>query len=282
MVLFVYMIVSKSIPGWQSAGWSFFTSTNWNFSNGQYGALPLIAGTILTTLLALVVAVPIGVGTAVALAFFIPRRLRTPIGAIVEILAVVPSVIYGVWGLFVLVPILDQTIMPWLSSLTGGKWPFSPQGTGQSLLLGGVVLGVMILPTVAAISRDVLVAVPNELIEGSLSLGATKGRTLRSVVLPTAKTGIIGAVVLGTGRAMGETIAMVFLLGGVNQLHPIPTNLFATTATLASEIASNWGDLNGPIPIGIICCLALTLMVMVGLVTFSARGIIARAERRLR
>jgi phosphate transport system permease protein len=281
MVLFIYSIVAKSIPGWQAAGWSFFTSTNWNFAEGQYGALPLILGTFVTTGLALVLAVPVGVGAALATVFVIPSRFRIIVASTVELLAVVPSVIYGVWGYQVMLHWLDSKGQPWLASLTSGHWPFAEQGVGAGIMLGSFVLSVMILPTITAVSRDVLAAVPQELIEGALSLGATRGQVLRKVVVPSARSGILGAVVLGTGRALGETIAMVLLLGGISPLHPLPTNFFNTTGTLATEIANNFGDLNGPVPVGILCCLALTLMVIVGVVNLSARTIVGRSVRKL-
>lgn len=288
VVLFVYSIVSSSIPGWKLAGFSLFTSENWNFTpiQGSFGALPLIAGTFFTTIFALLLAVPISIGTALAIVFFIPRRFQTFLSSLIELLAVVPSVVYGVWGLLVIDRWLNSSAQPWLINnwlpWSHGAWPFSGAPLGFGMMLGTIVLAVMILPTVTSITRDVLALVPRDLVEGGLSLGATKGQVLTRVVLPSARTGIIGAVVLGTGRALGETVAMAFLLGGVTSASPMPTNLLATGATLASEIANNFIDSIGQSGlIGVLCCLALILMVIVMAVNLTAQAVIRRGERKL-
>ncbi len=283
VVYFVYTIAHESVPGWKAAGWSFFTSTNWDFGAGQYGALPLILGTLVTTALALLLATPIAIGSAMAIVFLIPRRLQIVVSSVVELLAVVPSVIFGVWGALVLASWLGSHGQPWLISLFHGKWPFTGVPLGYGIMLGSIVLAVMILPTVTAISRDVFSLVPDELIEGALSLGATKSQVLRKVVLPTSRTGVLGAVVLGTGRALGETVAMAFLLGGVTSSSPLPKSLLSTGATMASEIANDFSEAAGqPTLVGVLCCLALILMVLVGLVNLAARVIVARGERKLR
>lgn len=266
-------------PGWKLVGWKFFTSTNWDFGAGKYGALPIIIGTLLTTALALVIAVPLGIGSAVAIVYLIPSRLRLAISTLVELLAVVPSIIYGLWGALVIAPWLDNHGDPFLQKLFHGSWPFSGQALGLGLLLGMIVLGVMILPTVAAISRDVLLAVPNELMEGGLSVGASKSQVIRKVILPTARVGLFGAVSLGAARALGETIAMVFVLGNVSGTHPIPTSFFSVLGTIATEIANNYGSFAGGL--GVISCLAMVLMVIVGSVNLTARLIIRRQTARL-
>jgi len=279
ILLFFYAILSDSIPGWRTAGWHFFYGTDWNFALNKFGALPLIVGTLLTTGIAVVLAAPIGIAAAVSIAFLIPRRLRLVVSTLVEILAFVPSVIYGVWGYLLIAPWLDHTVQPWLVSTFHHHWPFNTNGIGFGLMLGSMVLAVMILPTIAAISRDVLVAVPDELVEGGLSVGASRGQVLRRVVLPSAKTGIIGAVVLGTGRALGETIALYLLLGGLDVNHPFPRGLNSGTATLATELVSNFG--NGASNFGVLCCLAVTLMVIVFAVNLTARLIVRRNLRKL-
>jgi phosphate transport system permease protein len=280
IVLFFYAIISKSIPGWRTAGLHFFTGTDWNFGAGKFGALPLIVGTLLTTGLALLLAAPTGVAAAVAIAFLIPKRLRLVVSTLVEILAFVPSVVYGVWGYLLIAPWLDHTVQPWLVTTFHHTWPFNgPNGIGFGLMLGSMVLAIMILPTVAAISRDVLVAVPDELVEGGLSVGASKGQVLRRVVLPSAKSGIFGAIVLGTGRALGETVALYLLLGSLDLRHPFPRGLLSGTATLATELVQNFG--NGANNFGVLACLAVTLMVIVFLVNLSARLIVRRSLKKL-
>lgn len=281
IILFFYAIISQSVPGWRVVGWHFFYGSNWNYGAQQYGALPLIVGTLLTAGVAVLLAAPTGVAAAVAIAFLIPKRARLVISSLVEILAFVPSIIYGAWGYLLIQPWLDVTVQPWLVRVFHHNFPFNQNGIGFGLLLGSMVLAVMILPTITAISRDVLVSVPDELIEGGLSVGASRGQVLRRVVLPSARSGIFGAIVLGTGRALGETIALVLLLGGLDLNHPYPQGLNSGGATLATEIAQNLGNVTGAAGLGILCCLALVLMVIVGLVNLSARVIVRRNLRKL-
>lgn len=278
LVAFLYVIASQSVPGWRLAGWHFFTSRSWDFGAGSFGVLPLVLGTLVTTLLALVLAVPVGVSAAVAIVFLIPPRLRLAVSSIVELLAVVPSIVYGVWGALVMVHWLNATGQPWLSRLLHGHWPFVGVGRGYGIMLGSIVLAVMIVPILMAVSRDTMEAVPKELVEGALSLGATRGQVIRRVVLPSCKTGITGAITLATGRALGETIALATLLGGVTAMSPLPNNLFATGSTLAAEIAVDFGNISGSTG-SVLFCLALVLMVIVSAVTVTARRIIRRNQK---
>lgn len=277
-VQYVYSIVQPTVIAWPIVGWHFFVGTNWNYGAHTYGALPLIVGTIVVAALAILVAAPIGIGTALALVFLVPRRFRFALASAVELLAFVPSIIYGVWGYLVIAPWLDHTAQPWLYKTFHHKFPFSQPGYGDGLLLGVIVLAVMILPTVAAISRDVLTAVPHELVEGGLSVGATKSQVLRKVVLPSARPGLIGAVTLGIGRALGETIAMVLLLGNVARF---PVGFNSTLATLATEFVNNFGNTTSKKGFGILCCLAVVLCAIVGTTNFVARTIVRRNAVRL-
>ncbi len=276
--LYVYSIVQPSIRAWPIVGWNFFTGTDWNYGAHTYGALPLILGTIIAAGLAILVAAPIGIGSALALVYLVPERFRFLLSSTVELLAFVPSIVYGVWGYLVIAPWLDHTAQPWLYRTFHHTFPFSQPGYGYGLLLGAIVLSVMILPTVTAIARDVLTAVPHDLVEGGLSVGATRAQVLRKVVLPSAKSGLIGAVTFGIGRALGETIAMVLLLGNIAK---IPVGLNSTMATLATEIANNFGNITGQGGFGILCCLAIVLCVIVGATNFVARSIVRRNAARL-
>jgi phosphate transport system permease protein len=275
IILFLWSIVHQSLPTWSSQGLGFLTNTSWSPSTNQFGAAPLILGTLITASIALVIAVPVGLGTALVITFLLPRRVRTVMTSLVELLAAIPSVVYGLWGLIVLVPIFANTIEPKLQSWTSGIGIFSGATQGLGLLLAGLVLAVMVLPTIVAISRDVFAAVPSELIEGGFSLGATRSQVLVKVVLPTAKTGILGAVSLGAGRALGETIAVAMVIGSSPQM---PHSLFSVGATLASIIATQFVDASAPQLAALGAC-ALVLMVFTASVNAVARSLVRKTTK---
>ena len=208
-------------------------------SEGHYGLLPFILGTIETTAIALVLAVPIGLGTAIALAHLVPERWRPPLSTAVELLAAVPSVVYGLWGLLVLAPVFRSTVEPFLTSVLGWTGLFNGPNDGVGLLLAGVILFIMVLPTMVAISRDVLAVVPTDQVEGAMALGATRWQVLRKVVVPGARTGILGAFTLAMGRALGETVAVALVIGNSPF---IAHSLKAPAATLASLIVNDFGE----------------------------------------
>ena len=189
VVWFLVAMVVHARPAFSTLGFSWIVQKTWNPSHGQFGLLPFILGTLETTAIALVLAVPIGLGTALALAYLVPHRLRPSLSTAVELLAAVPSVVYGLWGLIVLAPLCRQYLEPFLTSVFGWTSLFNGTDQGVGLLLAGIILFVMILPTMVAISRDVLAVVPNEQVEGAMALGATRWQVLRKVVLPGARTG---------------------------------------------------------------------------------------------
>jgi phosphate transport system permease protein len=221
-------------------GWVF--GKVWNPNHNQFGLLPFILGTIETTAIALVLAVPIGLGTALALAYLVPPRVKATLGGAVELLAAVPSVVYGLFGLVALAPIWRAHVEPFLTSVFGWTHLFSGPNDGVGLLLAGTVLFIMILPTVVAISRDVLAVVPREQVEGAMALGATRWQVLRKVVLPDARTGLLGAFTLATGRALGETVAVALLIGNSDY---IAHSLKSPAATIPSLIVNNFGEASG-------------------------------------
>src|ERR1039458_2156454 len=200
--VFIISIVASSIPAWRHSGLSIIYGRVWSQGTDSFGALPIIAGTLATTAIALVFAIPIGVGSALAIVHVLPARLRVLLSSLVELLAAVPSVVYGLWGLLVLAPWFENTVEPGLASITGSRFPFQAPPEGVSLLLAGCVLFVMILPMIVALSRDAIAVVPHDQFEGALSVGATKWQVVRKVVLPGARTGIVGAITLATARAL--------------------------------------------------------------------------------
>jgi len=241
-VWFVVAIVTQARPAFSTLGFSWIFERVWNPSHGHYGLLPFILGTIETTAIAVLLAVPIGLGSAIALAFLVPGRLRATLSTAVELLAAVPSVVYGLWGLIVLAPVFASTVEPFLTSWLGWTGLFNGPDRGVGLLLAGVILFIMILPTMVAISRDVLIVVPTEQVEGAMALGATRWQVIRKVVLPGARTGILGAFTLATGRALGETVAVAMVIGNAPY---IAHSLKSPAATIPSLIVNNFGESTG-------------------------------------
>ncbi|MEI7654971.1 MAG: phosphate ABC transporter permease subunit PstC [Actinomycetota bacterium] len=275
LVLFVWSIIRQSWPAWSHSGLSIITGTNWAPADSQFGALPLILATLITAGVALLFAVPIGIGTALTLNYIIPPRIASPLTVLVELLAAVPSVVYGLWGLNVLVPWMSTTIQPWLAGLTSGGWPFSGNAIGLGLVLASTVLSIMVLPTIVAISRDVIAAVPRDLIEGALSLGATRSQVLLKVVVPSAKIGLLGAVSLGAGRALGETVAVAMVIGSSPSM---PHSLFSLGSTLASTIATQFID-SSPQQLAALGALAMILMFLTASVNAIARALVQRGVK---
>ncbi len=239
---YLVSIVAQSRPVFSSLGFSWIFHKVWNPNHNQFGLLPFILGTLETTAIAMVLAVPIGLGSAIALAHLVPDRLRAPLSTAVELLAAVPSVVYGLWGLIVLAPVFRSTVEPFLTSVLGWTGLFHGPDNGVGLLLAGVVLFIMVLPTMVAISRDVLAVVPTEQVEGALALGATRWQVLRKVVIPGARTGILGGFTLAMGRALGETVAVALIIGNSPY---IAHSIKAPAATLASLIINNFGEATG-------------------------------------
>jgi phosphate transport system permease protein len=277
VVAFVGSVVAQSIPGWKVVGLKLFTSADWVFP-GSYGAIPLIAGTAVTTGLALLLAVPVGLGSAIAIVFLVPHRLKLLLSSLVGLLAVVPSIVYGVWGAITLEHWSSFNAEPWLSRLTHGQWPFSGVPRGAGIMIGSIVLAVMILPIITAVAADVIKAVPGDVIDGAKALGATQSQIIRKIVLPSCRSGLVGAVSLGTARALGETIALATLLGGLSY-SKMPTSLLSTGSTLAAEIVTEFQGMGGT-QTHVLFCLAVVLMVIVAVVSLFARGIISRSVRR--
>jgi phosphate transport system permease protein len=258
-------------------GLSFLTGTTWDPVHAHYGALPFIIGTLETTAIAMVFAVPIGLGTALFLVHGLRGKTRAVLSTAVELLAAVPSVVYGLWALLVLAPWVRTIIEPALASITGGTGPFSGPQLGIGLLLAGLVLVVMVLPTMVAISRDVIAAVPNEQVEGAFALGATRWQVLWRVVVPSARTGLLGASTLSMGRALGETIAVTMVIGNSTA---IAHSLFSPSATLSSQIANQFTEATEPFHLSSLMALALILLVIAVIVNIAARLLVGSLGRQ--
>jgi phosphate transport system permease protein len=266
-MLFVEL-VHGSWPSIQAFKFKFLWTSQWNPVTGQFGALPLIYGTVVSSLIAIVVAGLVGILAAAYLAEFAPSWIARPLGFVIELLAAVPSVVFGLWGLFVLAPFVRNALGPFLQKTLGFLPIFQGTISGVGMLTAGLILALMILPTVTAISREVIVAIGSDLREASMSLGATKWETVARVVLPAARVGIFGALVLALGRALGETIATTMVIGNRPE---IATSLFAPSYTLASVIANEFSEANGAVYVSALIELGLLLFIVSFVVNAMAR-----------
>ncbi len=253
-------------------GWGFLWSSAYNPSTNEYGALPFIYGTLVTAFIAILLAGPVGVGIAAYLVEIAPDRVNRIVGFVVELLAAIPSIVYGLWGFFVLAPFLSDYVVPVIKATPLGLLPiFGGAFFGASVFTASIVLAVMILPTVAAISRDVLRAVPADQREGMPALGATRWEMFRRAVLPYAGSGVLGAIILGLGRAAGETMAVTFIIGNSPQLF---TSLFDQGATSASIIAGQFPEAGGLL-LSVLIEIGLILFVITILINIGARLLVA-------
>jgi phosphate transport system permease protein len=272
----VYELWSGADLAIRRFGLDFVTTSVWDPVAEQFGALPLIFGTLLSSLIALLIAVPLSLGVAIYLTEFAPKAVRQPVAFLIGLLAAIPSVVYGLWGIFVLIPTLKTTAFPLLRKLFG----FLPlfQGTiyGPSMLAAGIILAIMIMPYIMSVSREVLLAVPNTQREAALALGATRWEAVTSAVIPYARSGIIGAVILGLGRALGETMAVTMLIGN---RHEIAASLFAPGYTMAAAIANEFSEAVGDMHLSALAYVAFVLFLVTVLVNASARLLIWRVAR---
>jgi phosphate transport system permease protein len=257
-------------------GLGFVFSRDWDPVHESYGALPFIYGTVVSSLLALALAVPISLGVAIFLSELAPKWLRGPVAFTVELLAAVPSVVYGLWGIFALAPWLRDTVEPLLAKFFGFLPLFQGPTRGYGMLAGGIVLAIMITPTISSVSREVLRAVPGALREGALGLGATPWEAVRFAVLPYARSGLVGATVLGLGRALGETMAITMVIGNRTE---ISTSLFAPSYTMASVIANEFTEATGQLYLSSLAEIGLLLFLVTVLLNVVARLLVWRVGR---
>ena len=272
----IWRTVSETGDVWSTFGvWGFLTGTEWvpNPPSGlaAFGAAPFIYGTLVTSVIAMVVAVPLAIGVALATTVFLPKRLRGPFASVVDLLAAVPSVVYGLWGVLVLVP-AARPLLEWIAAHSGGLGVLAGPVTGQSFLLAGLVLGVMVLPIVAAITREVLATVPRDQQEAAYALGATRWEMVRHAMLPWARSGIVGASALGLGRAVGETIAIALLLGNSPNIW---SSVLGPGATLSSVIALEFNEASN-LQLSALIALSVVLFALSFAINALARVLVSR------
>ena len=257
----------------------FLSGSDWNPVEDSFGAWPFIYGTLVTSLVAIVIAVPISVGLALFITEMSPSRVRKVVTFLVELLAGIPSVVYGLWGLLVLVPILRTIVEPALGKTLGFLPLFSGPPMGLGYLCAGILLAIMILPTIASVTIEVLRTVPGSLREGALALGATRWEAIRIAVLPHAKRGILGASILGLARALGETMAVTMVIGNQPEVH---ASLFSAGYSLPAVIANEFAEATGNVHTGALAALALVLFGVTLLLSACARLLVRLSTRQLR
>ncbi|MFO1519991.1 MAG: phosphate ABC transporter permease subunit PstC [bacterium] len=268
--IFAEMIRSSRLS-LKTFGWSFITGKTWDPVKEVFGALPFIYGTLVTSFLAMLIAVPVSLGISLFLTEWAPAWVRRVLSFLVELLAAIPSVIYGLWGIFVLIPFLRDHVFPlvnkWLGFLPFFEGPFY----GASVLAGGLILSIMILPTIASVSKEVFLSVPNELREAVLALGGTRWESIRLAVLKMSRSGLIGAVALGLGRAIGETMAVTMVIGNRSE---IVASIFSPGYSLASVIANEFSEATTPLYLSALSEIGLLLLAVTFLVNALARVLV--------
>ncbi len=278
----IISLVVGSLPALRTFGFGFLTTERWNPVTEKFGALPAIYGTLVTSFIAMLIAVPVGLMIAFFLTELCPPWLRRPIGIAIELLAGVPSIIYGIWGLFIFAPFLQETLQPFLINTLGATPLIAPLFAGPpygiGMLTAGLILAIMVLPFVTSISRDVFEAVPGVLKEAAYGIGCTTWEVVRYVVLPYARVGVIGGVMLGLGRALGVTMAVTFVIGNA---HRISASILAPGTTISATIANEFTEAVGDLYTSSLIALGLILFVITFIVLAAARYLLLRIERRI-
>ena len=271
---------SKEIFSFEGLG--FLTGTDWNPVEGResYGALPYIIGTLVSSAIAMIIGVPVSLGIAVFISEMAPRRLSTPLSFIIELLAAVPSIIYGLWALFVFrFWIRDLIEMPLHNTFGDSIRFFAQTPFGLDVFTAGIVLAIMIIPIVSSVSREIIKAVPNSQREAAYSLGATRSETVRVAIFPYAKSGLLGAAILGLGRAVGETILVTMIIGNVVGISAIPSSLFDQSQTLSSLIANEFNEASSELHISALMGLGAVLLILTIVINIGARFLVSKITK---
>jgi phosphate transport system permease protein len=274
--LIVYELMLRSGLSWHAFGLKFFATSEWDPVNEQFGALPFVYGTLVSSLVALIIAVPLSIGVAVFTTEMCPKKLRGPLSFFVELLAAIPSVIYGLWAIFVLVPLLSEYVQPFLARTLGWTGLFSGPPYGIGMLAAGIILAIMIIPIISSIAREVLQVVPQHQREGVLALGATRWEMIRVGVLRNARAGIVGGIILGLGRALGETMAVTMVIGNRPE---ISKSLFAPGYTMASVLANEFSEATGDTYLSALIEIGLALFLVTIIVNALARLLVWTVTR---
>jgi phosphate transport system permease protein len=273
-------LLRGSLPAFHKFGWGFLTSREWNPVTDVFGALPDIYGTLVTAAIAMLLGVPISFGIALFITELCPKWLRQPLGVAIELLAAIPSIIYGMWGLFVLAPLLAEHVQPWMSAHLG-NWPgvgrlFQGPPLGIGMLSAGLILAIMVIPYITAVMRDVFETVPAVLKESAYALGTTTWEVVWNVVLPSTRVGVAGGIMLGLGRALGETMAVTFVIGNAHELN---TSLFMPGNTISSNLANEFTEAVGPLYTSSLIALGFILFVITFIVLALSKLLLLRLQR---
>ncbi|HEX4194522.1 MAG TPA: phosphate ABC transporter permease subunit PstC [Stellaceae bacterium] len=268
------------LPAFEAFGFGFLFDSTWNPVKQLFGGAPAVYGTLVTSLIAMVIGVPLALGVSIFLTELCPPLLRRPIGILVELLAAIPSIIYGIWGLFVLAPFLQMTVQPFLKTVFGNipiiDFLFQGPPLGIGILTAGFILAVMVLPFIAAVTRDVFMTVPTILRESAYGIGCTTAEVVREIVLPYTRVGVVGGVMLGLGRALGETMAVTFVIGNA---HRVSASLLAPGTTISATLANEFSEAVGPLYIPALILLGFILFIITFFVLAAAKLMLLRMDR---
>jgi phosphate transport system permease protein len=277
----IFSLIYGSMPTWRAFGLGFLTSESWNPVTEKFGALPAIYGTLLTSIIAMLIGVPISLGIAIFLTEICPEKLRRTIGIAIELLAGIPSIIYGIWGLFVFAPFFQTYVQPALIDIFANipvlNQLFAGPPYGIGLLTAGLILAIMVLPFITSITREVFYTVPPVLKEAAYGIGCTRWEVMRRVVIPYTRVGIIGGVMLGLGRALGETMAVTFVIGNAHRIVP---SIMAPGTTISASIANEFTEAVGELYTSSLVALGLILFFITFVVLAAARLMLMRIEKK--
>jgi phosphate transport system permease protein len=277
----IVSLVAGALPALEHFGWRFIVSSDWNPVTEKFGALPAIYGTLVTSAIAMLIGIPVAFGIAIFITELCPPWLKRPIGTLIELLAAVPSIIYGIWGLFVFAPVLQSTLEPFLINTLGNvPWIgalFAGPPLGIGIMTAGLILGIMVLPFITSVMRDVFETVPTVLKESAYGIGATTWEVIWNIVLPTTRVGVIGGIMLGLGRALGETMAVTFVIGNA---HRIQSSLMAPGTTISATLANEFTEAVGDLYLSSLIALGLVLSVITLLVLTFAKLMLLRLQQQ--